>query len=453
MKLDPQLKQDSGYSWVQSKLETASPFGGAMARNPAWFSPGQENKLAMELLRVEQALAWDRVHLETLVHLLSEFRDIRSSFTRHSSVPMDMVELFEVKHFLLRLERLAETYSTTPLNGVNIAPMDDMLDLLDPSGRKLPPFHIEDSFDPALERIRAEKAQVEAHLRSEETEELMRRRQELVRQEDVAELNARRRLTTALLREKDRFLSTMDALGQLDLTAAKAKLARKYGCIKPEIGGESVTLKEMTHPQVAHTLAEKGAKFTPVSAQLEIGATVVTGANMGGKSVAMKSIVLNLLLLHTGFFVFAGSMSSPLFHAVHLIGADGQSVERGLSSFGAEVKQLDQVLREEKGQFFFLALDEFARGTNPREGAALARALVRHLNTLNCVALMSTHYDGVADAAKRHYQVAGLDEQARKIDYRLVLSPPDAPCPQDALKVCRLLDLDPVLLDVFEKNS
>ena len=331
--------------------------------------------------------------------------------------------------------------------------MDDMLALLDPSGRKLPPFHIENSFDPTLERIRTEKAQVEAQLRDKQNDELVRRRQDLVRQEDAAELNARRRLTTALLREKERFLHTMDALGQLDLTAAKAKLARKYNCIRPEIDSQSVTLNEMTHPQVAYSLAEKGLEFTPVSAQLEIGATVVTGANMGGKSVAMKSVVLNLLLLHTGFFVFAKFMSSPLFHAVHLIGADGQSVERGLSSFGAEVKQLDQVLREEKGHFFFLALDEFARGTNPREGASLARALVVHLNYLNCVALMTTHYDGVADAAKRHYQVAGLDEQARTIDYRLILSPPDAPCPKDAIKICRLLDLDEELLAVFEKNN
>ncbi len=453
MKLDPQLKQDSGYSWVLSKLETVSPFGGAMARNPLWYGPGQEKALAEELLRVEQALAWDSIHLETLIHLLSEFHDIRSSFRRHSNAPMDMVELFEVKHFLLRLERLAKTYTPTPLIGVTVTPMDDMLALLDPSGRKLPPFHIEDSFDPTLERIRAEKAQIELQLRSEQNEELMRRRQELVRQEDAAELNARRRLTTVLLREKDRFLNTMDALGQLDLSAAKAKLARKYGCIKPEIGGTSVMFSEMIHPQVAHSLAEKGLQFTPVSVQLEHGSTVVTGANMGGKSVAMKSTVLNLLLLHTGFFVFAQTMSSPLFHAVHLIGADGQSVERGLSSFGAEVKQLDLVLRQEKSRFFFLALDEFARGTNPREGAALARALVGHLNTLNCVALMTTHYDSVADAAKRHYQVAGLDEQARKIDYRLILSPPDAPCPQDALKVCRLLDLDPDLLHVFEQFS
>ena len=453
MKLDPQLKQDSGYSWVMARLETSSPFGAAMARNPAWYGPGQEAELTEELLRVEQALNWASAQLETLIHLLSEFHDIRSSFHRHGNAPMDLVELFEVKHFLLRLERIAQVYAASPLQGVSIVPMDDMLALLDPSGRKLPPFHIEDSFDPALARIRSEKAQVESLLRTQPDDQLTLRRQELVREEDAAELNARRRLTAALLREKDRFLNAMDALGQLDLSAAKARLSRKYGCVRPEPGGDAVTLTEMTHPQVAYSLAEKGRQFTPVSMRLELGSTVITGANMGGKSVAVKSVVLNLLLLHTGFYVFAQAISSPLFHAVHLIGADGQSVEQGLSSFGAEVKQLDTVLREEKRRFFFLALDEFARGTNPREGAALARALVGHLNGLNCVALMTTHYDGVADAAGRHYQVAGLDETTRTIDYRLILSPPDAPCPQDALKVCRLLDLDPELLGVFEQLS
>ena len=453
MKLDSQLKQDSGYSWVMARLEISSPYGAAMVRDPAWYGPGQENELNQELLRVEQALRWDSTHLETLTHLLSEFHDIRSSFLRHGNAPMDVVELFEVKHFLLRLERLAQVYASEPLLGVRIFPMDDMLALLDPSGRKLPPFHIEASFDPALERIRAEKARVETLLRTQPSEELTRRRRELVRDEDAAELNARRRLTAALLREKDRFLDAMDALGRLDLSAAKAKLARKYGCVKPEPDCDAVILTEMFHPQVAHALAEKDRSFTPVSVQLAAGSTVVTGANMGGKSVAMKAVILNLLLLHTGFFVFARAMSSPLFHTVHLIGADGQSVEQGLSSFAAEVKQLDTVLREEKNRFFFLALDEFARGTNPREGAALARALVRHLNRLNCVALMTTHYDGVADAAGRHYQVAGLNETTRTIDYRLILSPPDAPCPQDALKVCRLLDLDPELLGALEQFS
>lgn len=447
MKLDQQLKQDSGYRWVMSRLDTVSPFGHALAREPDWYGPGREAELEEELARIALAVERDN---DVLVHGLSEFRDIRNSFHRVSNAPMDVVELFEVKHFLLHWERLNEVYQASPLPGIKLPDLKDMLAWLDPTGRRLPTFSVENAFNPALERIRAEKTQVEQQLRQGQEEVLMARRTELVQEETAAEREARLRLTAALLREKERFLAAMDALGRLDFVLAKAKLAKKYGCVRPEIGGAAVCVEEMTHPQVAE---HRNGEFTPVSVELERGATVVTGANMGGKSVALKNVVLNLLLMHTGFFVFAKQMVSPLFHAVNLIGADAQSVERGLSSFGAEVKALDEVLKAEQGQFFFLALDEFARGTNPREGAAFARALVKYLNGLNCVAMLSTHYDGVASAAARHYQVAGLDETARVMDYRLVLAEPDAPCPKDALKVCRMLGLNQELLEIFEENS
>jgi len=287
--------------------------------------------------------------------------------------------------------------------------------------------------------------------------------------EDKAELAARRRLTAALLREKAGFFAAMDAIGRLDLTLAKARLARRFGCVRPRLSAvPEVEAFDMVHPEVADHLKERGGAFTPVSITLEKGTTVITGANMGGKSVSLKSVTLNLLLLQTGFFVFAREMTAPLFDSVSLICTDRQSVEQGLSSFGAEVAALGDLLRREKGKFFFVALDEFARGTNPREGAALARALVEYLGGLNCVAMMTTHYDGVSDAARRHYQVAGLaaldtaafrageaplDRLSRLMDYRLLAAPPGAPCPRDALRVCRLLDLDEEWMKIFEENS
>ena len=100
--------------------------------------------------------------------------------------------------------------------------------------------------------------------------------------------------------------------------------------------------------------------------------------------------------------------------------------------------------------------------------AALAKALVEYLGQLNCVALMTTHYDGVSDAARRHYRVAGLgaldtaairkdeaplDRLSRLMDYHLIETVPGEPCPRYALRVCRLLDLDPELMEIFSKNS
>ena len=476
MKLNGQLKEDTGYSWVMTRVEPASPFGHALVRSPRWYGPGQREELEEELARVERLLELLQEGsplLDSMTHILSEFHDIRGSLKRPTSAPMDEVELFEVKHFLIHLERLAEAFGKMDaLDGLEIRPMTEALDLLDPSGRRLPAFSVENAFAPALERIRQEKSMVENLLRQAEKkgrDDLMARRRELVGKEDRLELEARKRLTMALLRDKDRFLSTMDDIGRLDLVLAKARLARRFHCCRPQVAqGGRVEAADMVHPEVADHLKERGAMFTAVSIALDRGATVITGANMGGKSVSMKSLTLNLLLMQTGYFTFAGSFSAPLFDSVSLICTDRQSVEQGLSSFGAEVAALGDVLREEKGKFFYVALDEFARGTNPREGAALARALVEYLGKLDCVALLSTHYDGVSDAARRHYRVAGLgaldtaairkdehplDRLSRLMDYHLIEAAPGEPCPRDALRVCRLLDLDPELMKIFSENS
>ena len=93
---------------------------------------------------------------------------------------------------------------------------------------------------------------------------------------------------------------------------------------------------------------------------------------------------------------------------------------------------------------------------------------MEYLDRLDCVALMTTHYDGVSEAARRHYRVAGLgaldtaairkgeaplDRLSRLMDYHLVEAEPGEPCPRDALRVCRLLDLEPELMEIFSKNS
>lgn len=476
MKLNAQLKEDTGYSWVMARVETVSPFGHALVRNPRWYGPEDREELEREFSRIEALYALleeGAPLLDTITHILSEFHDIRNSLKRPTSAPMDEVELFEVKHFLIYLERLAEEYGRIPpLEGLELRPMEEALSLLDPSGRRLPAFSVENAFEPALERIRQEKALVENALRQTEKKgrgDLMARRRELVAKEDRLELEARKRLTMALLRDKEDFLAAMDAIGRLDLTLAKARLARRFYCCRPALAEKArVEAVDMIHPEVADHLKERGGAFTSVSITLDKGATVITGANMGGKSVSMKSLTLNLLLMQTGFFAFAGGFAAPLFDSVSLICTDRQSVEQGLSSFGAEVAALGDVLRQEKGRFFYVALDEFARGTNPREGAALARALVEYLGRLDCVALMTTHYDGVSDAASRHYRVAGLgaldtaairkdeaplDRLSRLMDYHLVAAEPGEPCPRDALRVCRLLDLEPDLMEIFSKNS
>lgn len=472
MELTHELREHSGLQWVLERLTPLSPFGQAAARAPRWYGPGQEAELETELDNVSLALSlWEGDSIPALREItrcLPLFRDIRGSFERDPANPFDLVELFEIKHFLVVLEQLTQALAALPaFQGLVFPPLDGALALLDPEGRRLPAFSVGNSFHQGLSPLRAEKSTLEQAIRAageEEKPALLEQRRLLALREDQLELEVRTELTGKLMGYQADFLSSMDALGRLDLFLAKARLARRYGCIRPVISRDgTLSLHGLRHPQVEWELAERGEEFTPLDLDLKGGCTVITGANMGGKTVALRATALSLLLCQCGYFLFAQSAQLPLFHLVSLILADSGPGAGGLSSFGREVYLLNALLKQTEEGRFFLALDEFARGTNPQEGAALARALVRHLGTLDCTALITTHYDGVSDAAGAHYQVAGLVREldgdegedprrriARRMDYRLLSAPPGAPCPRDALRVCRLLKLDPALIELFQ---
>ncbi len=497
MELTHELREESGLQWVLERLTPMSPFGRAAIRSLRWYGPGQEAELEEELDNVALALAlWNAggsaaaqeaepccsvrldpaslkdaaASLRGVTRCLPLFHDIRGSLDRDPGNPFDLVELFEIKHFLVTLEQLTLAYTKLPrFQGLAFPSMAEALELMDPDGRRLPAFSVSDAYHPGLAPLRAEKAALERAIRAAceaDQPALLEQRRKLAVKEDQLELEVRRMLTQRLMAYQADFYANMDALGRLDLFLAKGKLAKRYRCVRPGLLRQgALSLHGLRHPQVAEELGERGEEFIPLDLELSAGCTVITGANMGGKTVSLRATVLSLLLCQYGFFVFAQSAALPLFHEVALILADTGPGSGGLSSFGREVHLLDRLLNRTRGRRFFLALDEFARGTNPQEGAALARALVRYLGQLDCVALMTTHYDGVSDVAGAHYQVAGLVREAagdegddprsriaRRMDYRLLSAPPGAPCPRDALRVCRLLELDPALMDLFRAD-
>ena len=162
----------------------------------------------------------------------------------------------------------------------------------------------------------------------------------------------------------------------------------------------------------------------------------------------------------------------PLFHSVKLLFDDLQSIQSGLSGFGSEIVQFQKALAEvEQGYSLFL-LDEFARGTNPDEGAVIVQAVTRYLNGVNAISLLTTHYDKVAEYARLHYQIIGLrdvdTEQirrelavtsedgvaviARHMNYGLYRVEGKSDCPRDALNICRMLSLKPEILTMIEES-
>ena len=111
----------------------------------------------------------------------------------------------------------------------------------------------------------------------------------------------RRSMGQALAPLAGDLLEDADTAGRLDFIIQKALFAVRYGGVKPELTEKDLELEDMINPEICDLLEQQGRRFVPVSISLTPGATVITGANMGGKSVVMKTVALNVLLLQAGF--------------------------------------------------------------------------------------------------------------------------------------------------------
>ena len=154
-----------------------------------------------------------------------------------------------------------------------------------------------------------------------------------------------------------------------------------------------------------------------------------------------------------------------------MISEESQSVTKGLSSFGAQIVELKNLLNEIEKKFVFAILDEFARGTNPKEGEGIVRGLVALLNKKEAMSLLVTHFDHVAELSGSHYQVKGLQGTledriskalltksnddakivaiAEFMNYGIFKVNKDVKPPKEALMICRLLGLQEELLDIL----
>ena len=475
-------KESIGFQYVLDALRTNSPYGEERVRELKPFAPSERAELLRQLSNVGRVLETESACQKTLDRLLRVFmtvKNIRNTVQKCRETALNEIELFEVKCYLLRCSEMLplfrEIRPVLQLDGIDLKDTDGALALLDPEGNRVASFYLADGSSPVLRALRKEKRELEEKIRratGEEREALQAARTLVAANEEHEEGRLRSELSAALRPYIPDMLHNMEMIGEIDLTVEKARLARRYGGVMPTLTEDTLELTDMINPRVVDLLRDQKKAFTPVTIALGKGAAVITGANMGGKSVAMKTIALNVLLTHCGFFPFAAKASIPLFDSIHIISEDQESVDRGLSSFGGEMVRFNRMVREMENEFPLVLLDEFARGTNPDEGAAIVQAVTRYLDRQNAVTVLATHYDRVARWGSAHYQVIGLKELdldalrkelagraddvgveliSRHMNYGLYRVEGAGDCPRDAVNICRLLDMKADILDGIDE--
>lgn len=530
----------SGLDYLFQKLDLQSGVGRELAGCRTWFAPGQEKELCTELDRIEKLQIFREQDpsapacLEKIKLKFSQIWDIRATFRLLEKETVDDVQLFEIKRFALLVRETAGLLQTVAKAcAFHPAPalfpdLDPVISLLDPRKEGLPTFHIYNEYDPELASKRKELLALDASLAKNEepeacacalprgnrpdrkpadepdTESLYAEspgkpkpfperdagtNEEILRlQAECEELERRirERLAVGLRPFVPLLQQAMDQVAYWDFLIAKAGLAREYGLARPQVlpGGSSspaacLDYHGLFHPVVRESLQARGGRYQPVDLHLNVEPCLLTGANMSGKTVLMKSLALSQCLLQYGFPVPARSARMVLFDQVELLVEDEQDEERGLSSFGAEMQRFNQVFsRIKAGERILLLADELARTTNPAEGKALVCAVVESLMDWPCISLVSTHY-GPIPVPVRHLRVKGFREdwalQGTRantaqdgngfdlsriqacMDYSIVEEKPGEEPPAEALRIAALLDFDPGILqkarDFYRKGN
>ncbi len=200
-----------------------------------------------------------------------------------------------------------------------------------------------------------------------------------------------KRLSEEVARLEASLLELEEALGKVDVLVSALKLSELYEGRFPELrASANLYLKGAAHP----FFLLEGRDCVRNDFRLKKGASVlvISGPNFGGKTVALKTLGISVLLAQAGLPVAAEEGSVvPVFKSVLADIGDDQGILSQESSFSAHLKLLSKILTEASPETLVL-LDEPGRGTDPREGAALAFSVLKTLKEKGAFVVATTHY-------------------------------------------------------------
>ena len=224
--------------------------------------------------------------------------------------------------------------------------------------------------------------------------------------ETIEQGNELRQLEVAERQEIERILAALSAavgaaaediglnigiLARLDLALAKALYAEKIGAIEPEIvsgpGSRVLRLVNARHPLLR-------GEAVPLSVEIgrDFSVLIISGPNAGGKTVALKTIGLLVLMAQAGLPVpCSDGTRVPVYDEVFADIGDEQSIEQTLSTFSAHISNLARIVKQTTPHSLVL-LDELGISTDPGEGTALAQATLTHFVDKKTAVVVTTHY-------------------------------------------------------------
>ena len=459
------LPDTCGFVSFTQELNIQSTVGRRLFLNSDFLT--DRPSIIRELSNTDSMLAFiDKEHhkkdIASILLLLSEVKDIEKTLTNlDNNKILNDIELFEIKNFSFTAKKLLEiVYRYTSNNElyidgqkeVDFVVFDETIRILDPENSGIPTFYIYDAYSEDLAALRyREQNETDSEQLAEIQAQILDIEQEI-----------RSSLSQQLKPHSNDLLTALNNIAYIDLLIAKAAMANSFGLCCPEVSENKTEYIGIFNPEVKAKLQERGSKYQETDIDFGRFPTLITGINMGGKTLMLKTLYLCQMLFQYGFFVPAGRAKIMIMSGILFSFTDEQNQLQGLSSFAAEMKKIDEIIKQISTDHNLLILiDELARTTNPQEGAAIVSATLEILQENSVCAFITTHYDITTSC--RRLRVRGLKENVsetasnykstdyirnllKNIDYQLI-NDTSGNTPNEAIRIAELLGTDNRLID------
>jgi len=216
---------------------------------------------------------------------------------------------------------------------------------------------------------------------------------------------------TALLNQSiNSLVEQFETLTWLDMVRARAEFSVKYQAARPEPTDKpDLQLNHARHPLIHPNCVPLDIRMNPQQRCI-----IITGPNGGGKTVALKTVGINALLMQTGNYVLADRDARiPVFTQILSDIGESQSIEDHLSTFTAHLKRLKEMADRSDSRALIL-IDEICVGTDPVEGGALASGFLKELSGRGAFCIVTSHYDSLKHVA---FTTPGFMNAAMEFDY------------------------------------
>jgi len=234
---------------------------------------------------------------------------------------------------------------------------------------------------------------------------------------------------TAMVTEAESFmLENIRMMEKLDFIFSKGKLALDMKACEPVITLErNIKLKNARHPLMDRNIC--------VPLQFEMGGEtkgiVITGPNTGGKTVAIKTVMLNCLMAQCGLHVTSEEASICMNSNYLCDIGDGQNISENLSTFSAHIKNVLEVLSGVNKDSLVI-MDELGSGTDPAEGMGIAIAILEELRKSECHFIVTTHYPEVKEYADKAESIVNarmtFDKDSLLPTYQMIIGEAGESC-------------------------